>query len=261
LSLTGRDGFFVFHKVRKPFVKISIDLNTDILYSLSVAKKRGPMHLEAAIFDYDGTLVHLNIDFSVMRRVVEECLADYAIEPAALKELYILEMIDEATRLISEQNPSEGPSFYHKAHELVTEHEVRAAKKGKILPGVINMLKLLEKRGIKVGIITRNCNKAVKIVFPNIESFCDVFIPRDYVTRVKPHPDHLALTLKKMAIDDPAYCLMVGDHVLDIEVGKHMGMKTAGVLTGKATWQDFKEAGADFILDDATVISSRIFKE
>jgi len=218
------------------------------------------MYLEAVIFDYDGTLVHLNIDFSVMRQGVEKFLADYGIKPTALKELYILEMIDEAARLISEENPSEGPCFYHKAHELVTEHEVRAAEKGKILPGVINMLRLLEKQGVKIGIITRNCNKAVKIVFPNIEDFCDVFIPRDYVTRVKPHPDHLAVTMKKMAVNNPACCLTVGDHVLDIEVGKHMGMKTAGVLTGKATRRDFIEAGADFIFDDATVISGRILE-
>jgi len=218
------------------------------------------MYLEAVIFDYDGTLVHLNIDFSVMRQGVEKFLADYGIEPTALKELYILEMIDEAARLISEGNPSEGPCFYHKAHELVTEHEVRAAEKGKILPGVINMLRLLEKQGVKIGIITRNCNKAVKIVFPNIEDFCDVFIPRDYVTRVKPHPDHLAVTMKKMAVNNPACCLTVGDHVLDIEVGKYMGMKTAGVLTGKATRRDFVEAGADFIFDDATVISGRILE-
>lgn len=219
------------------------------------------MYIEAVIFDYDGTLVHLNINFDVMRQGVEKFLTGYGIEPAALKELYILEMIDEATRLISEQNPSEGPSFCHRALELVAEHEVRAAKRGKILPGVIDMLKLLEKRGVKVGIITRNCDKAVKIVFPNIESFCDVFIPRDYVTRVKPHPDHLALALKRMAVDNPAHCLMVGDHLLDIEVGKHMGMKTAGVLTGKATRQDFVEAGADFILADATIIPGQIFKE
>jgi len=219
------------------------------------------MDVEAVIFDYDGTLVHLNINFSVMRRGVETFLTDYGIEPAALKELYILEMIHEATRLISGQDPAEGPSFCSKALALVTEHEVRAARKGKILPGVIDMLKLLKKRGVKVGIITRNCNRAVKIAFPDIENFCDAFIPRDYVTRVKPHPDHLALALKRMAVDNPVHCFMVGDHVLDIEVGKHMGTKTAGVLTGKATRQDFIEAGVDFVLDDATMIPGRIFME
>ncbi|UCH00663.1 MAG: HAD hydrolase-like protein, partial [Deltaproteobacteria bacterium] len=114
------------------------------------------MYTEAVIFDYDGTLVQLNINFSGMRQGVEDILAEYGIEPDAHKGLLILEMIEEATRLISEKNPSEGPSFYHRALELVTEHEVRAAKRGRILSGVVNMLTLLEERGVKVGIITRN---------------------------------------------------------------------------------------------------------
>jgi phosphoglycolate phosphatase len=219
------------------------------------------MDTEAVIFDYDGTLVHLNINFTLMRRGVEKFLAGYGIKPDAHKGLFILEMIDEATRLISEQNPSHGRAFYHKALDLVTEHEVRAAQKGKILSGVRDMLELLRRRGLKVGIITRNCNKAVKITLPDIEGLCDVFIPRDYVTRVKPHPDHLALTMKRMAVNSPARCLMVGDHIIDIQGGKRMGMKTAGVLTGNATYEDFMEAGADFILDDVTRLPDCIFKE
>ena len=219
------------------------------------------MHIEAVIFDYDGTLVHLNINFGVIRQAVENLLADYGIDLDALKGLYILEMIDKATRLVAQQNPSEGKSFYQKALDLVTEHEVRAGKKGKILPGVVNMLKILKRRGVKVGIITRNCDRAVKIAFPDIERFCDAFIPRDYVTRVKPHPDHLAMTLEKMAVNDPAHCFMVGDHVLDIEVGTRVGMKTVGVLTGNTTRQQLIEAGADFVLDDATGIPDCIFEE
>jgi phosphoglycolate phosphatase len=219
------------------------------------------MCIEAVIFDYDGTLVHLNINFGLMRQEVEEFLPAHGIEPGALKEFLILEMIDEATRLISKRNPSEGSSFYGKALDLVEAHEVRAAKKGEILPGVTTMLKLLKERGIKVGIITRNCSKAVKIVFPDIEDFCDVFIPRDDVIRVKPHPDHLSLTMKKMAVHNPTRCLMVGDHIIDIEGGKRMGMKTAGVLTGKTTREHFIEAGADLILDDATKIPGCILEE
>lgn len=217
--------------------------------------------MEAVIFDYDGTLVHLNIDFGVMRQGVEEFLADYGIDPNDFKGLYILEMIEEATKLISEQNSSEGSAFYQKSLELVTEHEVRAAKKGKILPGVINMLELLGKRGVKVGVITRNCNKAVKMIFPHIEGFCDAYIPRDSVGRVKPHPDHLALAVERLGVNNRARCLMVGDHVLDIEGGKRMGMKTAGVLTGKTTRQQFIEVGADYILDDATKIFVHVFEE
>lgn len=219
------------------------------------------MFIEAVIFDNDGTLVDLNIDFRPIRQGVAGFLTGYGIEPGRLKELYLLEMIDEATDLISKQDPSEGQSFYKKSLELVTEHEVRAAKKGGILPGVTRMLEIMGKRGVKVGIITRNCMEAVKIVFPHIESLCDVFIPRDSVTRVKPHPEHLALALKELAVNNPACSLMVGDHVLDIEAGKRMDMKTAGVLTGKTSREHFLETGADFIFDDATKIMDHIFEE
>ena len=217
--------------------------------------------MEAVIFDYDGTLVLLNIDFGIIRQGVEEFLADYGIDPNDFKGWYILEMIEEATKLISERNSSEGSAFCQKSLELVTEHEVRAAKKGKILPGVINMLELLGKRGVKVGIITRNCNKAVKMIFPHIEDCCDAYIPRDSVGRVKPHPEHLALAVERLGVNNRARCLMVGDHVLDIEGGKRMGMKTAGVLTGKTTRQQFVEVGADYILDDATKIFVHVFEE
>ncbi len=217
--------------------------------------------MEAVIFDFDGTLARLNIDFTAMRRGVERFLADYEINQESLQGLLILEMIDEAVRLISEKDPLEAQLFYHKAHELVVEHEVRAAEKGKILSGVIEVLKLLREKAVKVGFITRNCDRAVKIVFPHIERFCDTFIPRDDVTHVKPHPDHATLALRKMAVFGTKDCLMVGDHPIDIEGGKRLGMMTAGVLTGKATRQDFIEAGANFILDDVTQIPGSVLKE
>jgi len=196
-----------------------------------------------------------------MRHAVEKLLVAYGIEPHSLGGSYVLETIDEATELISNRSLPKGLAFHQKAIELVTEHEVEAAKDGKKLPGVLRMLKLLRKRGIKIGVITRNCDKAVKMVFPDIERFSDVYLPRDCVSRVKPHPDHLALALKKMEVGDPTLCLMVGDHLIDIEGGKRLGMKTAGVLTGRIIPQGFIEAGADYILKDVTAITGIIFDE
>ena len=216
------------------------------------------MKLEAVIFDYDGTLVRLNIDFAALRRDVEGSLIGYGIELDRLEGLYILEMINEGAGMISGMSPSEGASFYHEAHELVREHEIRAAEKGDMLPGTTDTLKRLQEQGFKVGIITRNCKEAVEIVFPHVEQYCDVFIPRDDVKQVKPHPDHLGMVLEKLAVENPTRCLMVGDHILDIKAGKRMEMKTAGVLTGETTRRQFMEVGADLIFDDATKILNYI---
>lgn len=212
------------------------------------------MKLEAVIFDYDGTLVRLNIDFDVLRREVTKRLIRHGVELDRLEGLYILEMIKEGAGLISWMDPSAGTSFYHEAYALVREHEIRAAQEGEMIPGVMDTLRGLKKRGFKVGVITRNCKEAVKIVFPLIEQYCDVFMPRDDVIRVKPHPDHLTMVLEKLAVENPSGCLIVGDHTLDIKAGKHMEMKTAGVLTGKTTREQFEEVEADLIMDNATEI-------
>ncbi len=212
------------------------------------------MRLEAVIFDYDGTLVLLNIDFDALRRDVERRLLGHGVELDQLKEMYILEMINKGTALISWMDPSAGTSFYREAHELVREHEIRAAEEGDMLPGTMDTLKRLKEQGFKVGIITRNCKAAVEIIFPHIEQYCDVFIPRDNLKQVKPHPDHLAMVLERLGVENPSDCLMVGDHILDIKAGKRMEMKTAGVLTGKTTRHQFEEAGADLIIDDATKV-------
>jgi phosphoglycolate phosphatase len=47
---------------------------------------------------------------------------------------------------------------------------------------------------------------------------------------------------------------MVGDHVIDIQAGKKVGMKTVGVLTGRINKEEFQRAGADYVLKDASKV-------
>jgi HAD superfamily hydrolase (TIGR01549 family) len=219
-----------------------------------------PIEIEAVIFDYDGTLVHLNIDFDAMRRGVDRLLGAYGLRPSDFAGLYILEKIDRAALALSENDSPAGRRFRQEAMKLVTDQEVEAAKVGQLLTGVVETLGALKNLGVKVGVITRNCDEAVRIILPQIEDLCDVFIPRDGVARVKPHPAHLQLAMEKMGIRTPRHCLMVGDHILDIEAGRRLGMRTAGVLTGHTPAGQFVEGGADFILKDATKVLDYIPK-
>jgi len=218
------------------------------------------MKIEVVIFDYDGTLVHLNIDFAVIRTGVDRLLGSHGLASDDFQGLLTLETIDRAAQILSKENPTAARSLYREAMKLVAHQEVKAAKSGMILPGVVEMLATLRNRGIKVGIITRNCDQAVRIAFPHIEEACDAFIPRDDVPQVKPHPAHLRLAMERMAVEKAGRCLVVGDHILDIEAGRRIGMKTAGVLTGRITAEQFIEAGADFVLEDATKVLGHILK-
>jgi phosphoglycolate phosphatase len=192
-----------------------------------------------------------------MKEQVFDLMRHYGIGEELIEERYLLEIIDEVYFILWEKNPSYAEKFYQKAHQILYEVELRAAEKGRLIPGTERMLKFLRGVGIKVGIITRNCEDAVRRVFPNIDEFCDVFISRNSVKKVKPHPDHLFSTLKALDVSGDE-AVMIGDHTIDIQAGKRIGMKTIGVLTGRTKREEFEKAGADNILNDATEIYNLI---
>lgn len=209
--------------------------------------------IKAVIFDFDGTLAALNIDFSAMRERIFDLMRRSGINGESVRENYLLEIIDEVYEMLWEKNPSGAETFYQESHDILHEVEMRAADRGRLLPGVEGALKGLRENGINVGIITRNCEDAVRKVFPEIDASCDIFVSRNSVKKVKPHPDHLTRVMDSLKVSAEE-AIMVGDHVLDIQAGKRVGMNTIGVLTGRTKKEEFEKAGADYILEEATEI-------
>ena len=210
-------------------------------------------NIRAVVFDFDGTLAVLNIDFSSMREGVFDLMRHYGVGEELIEEKYLLEIIDEVYQLLWEKNPSAAEAFYQEAHQILHEIELKAAEGGKMLPGVEKALQFLRGKGIKVGIVTRNCEEAVRKVLPNIEEFCDVFISRNSIRKVKPHPEHLTTAMKLLNVSGEE-AVMVGDHPIDVQAGKRVGMKTIGVLTGRTKKEEFEKAGADYVLKEASEI-------
>jgi phosphoglycolate phosphatase len=210
--------------------------------------------IKAVVFDFDGTLAVLTIDFGLMRRRVLEWMKTYGIGEERIHEKYLLEIIEEVRRLIvEEKRAKEAEKFFDGARQILKEVELEAAAGGKLIPGSKEVLCSLREKGVKVGIVTRNCEDAVRRVFPDIDAYADVFVSRDDVRKVKPHPDHLISVMKALRVTG-AEAVMVGDHVLDILAGKEVGMKTVGVLTGYIKREEFEKAGADYILESVSEI-------
>jgi phosphoglycolate phosphatase len=142
---------------------------------------------------------------------------------------------------------------------MLREKELEAATESSLLPGVELMLRRLRVAGVKIGIVTRNCDGAVRTICAHIESLCDAFLSRDSVERVKPDPHHLIALLDRLGVSVED-AIMVGDHLMDILVGKRMGMRTVGVLTGRTTRDQFLETGADYVLESASQLTELIEK-
>lgn len=215
--------------------------------------------IKAVIFDFDGTLAVLNIDFSSMKERVFHLMSQMGVNEESIGERYLLEMIDEVSQRLLEKNLAAAEGFYEEAHRILHSIELKAAEEGRLMAGAKATLEQLRSRGIKVGIVTRNCEDAVRKVFPQINEFCDVFISRNSTKKVKPHPDHLMFVMKALNVSGEE-AVMIGDHTIDIQAGKRVGMKTIGVLTGRVAREEFEEAGADYILNEATEICGLLGK-
>ncbi len=213
--------------------------------------------IKAVILDFDGTLAELNMDFAAMKEKILDLIEEYGIARDSLREGYILEIIDEVTSILLKKEQRLAKRFAEKAQEMLREKELEAASESRLLPGVESMLRNLRIAEVKVGIITRNCDGAVRKICSYIESLCDAFLSRDSVERVKPDPHHLATLLDRLGVTVKD-AIMVGDHPMDILAGKRVGMRTVGVLTGRTKRDQFLETGADYVLESASQLTGLI---
>jgi len=211
--------------------------------------------IDTVIFDFDGTLAKLNIDFEYMRQAIAELISRYGLEHQSLQHKYVLEIIGEADAILRNHSPQESQSFTEEAYHIIEHIEVEAAHKGELFVETKKLLTTLRQKSIHSGIITRNCAHAVYTVFPDISSYCTVVVCRDDVKHVKPHPEQINLALSRLG-SSAGRSLMIGDHPLDIETGYNAGTLTAGVLTGHFSEDDFLKAGANLVLPQASDIIS-----
>jgi len=197
----------------------------------------------AILFDFDGTLATLHIDFEAMRREVRELVTRVAPDFVESQPRWTLELIEAVT----EQLNPHAAEFRAAAFQMIEQVELRAASTSHWLPGAREALVELRQREIKLGVVTRNCRRAVVAITGGTD-WCEVLFTRDDVARVKPNPEHLLTALRSLKVR-PDEALMVGDHAQDMVVARAAGLQGVGVLSGSSSREALLEAGALAVLN------------
>lgn len=216
------------------------------------------MVLQAMVFDFDGTLARLTIDFGEMRRRVLVEAERFGFPPDGVDNLPVLEWIESTVARFGGDGRSGDAAFFAaRAHAAIVDLEVESAASAELFEFTRPLLSDLRASGVKTAIITRNCFQAVRRVFPEVERACDVVLARDHTPRVKPDPAHLSLALERLGVRAEASA-MVGDHPLDVATGLAAGAFTAGVASGKVDEAELARHGARLTAPDCRALCLRL---
>jgi phosphoglycolate phosphatase len=202
-------------------------------------------NIKAILFDFDGTLVEPTIDFATMRQAVLDVVGRY-VDPAPYAGMYALEMIARVEDGLRHQVAA-AECFATQAQQAIWDVELEAATRANPYPGVSEFLAELGRRGLGVGIVTRNCRVAVEQILARAPLRYDVLLTRDDVPHVKPDPRHLQVALDRLGVP-AAQAVMCGDHPMDVMAGQRLGARTVGVLQPGIDASYFAQVGPDLIV-------------
>ena len=192
--------------------------------------------LRAVLFDLDGTLVETHIDFPAMTRAMEELAQAHAVPESVTNGKDILGLVEAAAADVSARG-GDGAALRRAAFAQLQDMEIAGCSHPALLPGTRELMTTLLDRGVKVGVVTRNCRAVSVGLLAQFALPHHLLLTRDDVQITKPNPKHLWDALRLLG-ESPERAAMAGDHFMDIQAGVKAGCAaTLGVLgRNSADW-------------------------
>ena len=134
--------------------------------------------------------------------------------------------------------------------EFLAYYTIHMEDKTVAYPGMIELLKELKDRGLKIAVATNKVHSAVAPLmekyFPGIRF--DSMIGQREGVPVKPHPQ-IMYDIQQETGCQPSETLHVGDTATDMQLAHNAGVTPVGVLWGYRPLEELQEAGAKFIIE------------
>lgn len=164
------------------------------------------MDYDAVVYDLDGTLVELAVDWDQVREAVAAELRDRDQDPGGLTLWELLERAEQtgdAAAVLS----------------TIASHERRGARNSTPLPAAAEL-----PRSVPVGVCSLNCEAACRIALEThgLTEHVDAVVGRDTVSARKPAPEPLYAVLDRLG--GTGRSVFVGDSETDREAATRAGV-------------------------------------
>ena len=161
---------------------------------------------EAVVYDLDGTLVRLDVDWDAVHAAVVERLDEHEVDVGDRNLWDILDVAAER-------------GVKDVVEETIAEFEHEGAKTSRRLP-LADELPL----GVPVAVCSLNCEAACRVALErhDLDRHVDAVVGRDTVARHKPNPEPLLYAIESVGAH-PERTLFVGDSDSDREAAVAAG--------------------------------------
>lgn len=254
--------------------------------------------MEAVIFDWSGTAVDYGC-FAPVKAFLET-FEEYGIHPTLEETRKPMGMLKRDHLCAMLAMPRIGESFEQAAGRPCVEQDIDRmyetfekklfgilSEYSGPLPFVLDTVRGLRARGVKIGSTTGYTDRMMELVVPAAKRLGyepDLWVTPDSAGGFgRPRPYMIFRNLEQLRVTSVRKALKVGDTVSDILEGKNAGVWTAGVVKGSSelglsaeefealppdealirmrrVCRTFTDAGADFVIQDMSELIPLIEK-
>jgi len=187
------------------------------------------MSIESVIFDLDGTITEPYFDFDEIRR-------EMGLVPDSGPVLESMEKMSIQER--------------QRAEQILLFHEQKAVEESTLNPGAKKTLDELHRRGIRIGILTRNKRSNALAIAQRHGLHFDAVVGREEGP-VKPDTFGVLYLCQQFGVE-PQETIVVGDYLFDLLCAKAAG--AVSVLLANHDQADKFAEHADFTIENLSQI-------
>ena len=189
-------------------------------------------HVEAILFDFEGTLVDLQWNLQGAVKETLEMLKTLLFPVQRLQGMKYSTLMLEAIRMAQETGQSPD-TVREKIEAIYDRFDEDALMRWNLRDGSKDFLSALKANGIKIGLVSNVGRKALEkaLLKLDLHPFFNVVVSRNDVQFIKPSGEGLSLALSRLQVmKDKA--LYVGDSLDDIQAAKAAGVRVI-IIMGK----------------------------
>lgn len=205
------------------------------------------MKLRAIVLDMDGTVTEFNLDFIEMRRAALAELKKMNVRTAELTDQLSIYLMLKKVR--TKLNARTYAQLRRRLYAQLASMETKAAQEVILQAGVVDTLRDLRKRNLKIGLLTNNGRAGTNLTLKRfgLGLFFETVVTRDDCEEMKPDAGPVRQVLARLhsRVEE---AILVGDGVMDMLAAKAAGLRSAAVGTGPIDISRLLETEPDYVL-------------